>query len=177
MRDFAKYLNPGRYYLSLAKLTIPYCQMLFGNTSRDEIKAQFLQQNFAGYSRSELVRKGKEFYLKRVKKCYPSALEWLAQEQRENTKFLILSGSCHPWLQPFADDFGAELICTELAFQNDICSGLIRGKNMTGEVKKEALKFYFLKNSDIAYSIAFGDQNSDAISGALADEYHQNYFH
>ncbi len=177
MRHFARSLNAGKYYLSLAKLSIPYLQMLFGNGSRDELKALFLKYNFAGYSATELNDKGRQFYDKSIKRCYPSALEWVAREQRENTKLLILSGSCHPWLKPFARAFGADLICTELAYENDICTGEWIGKNMTGATKKEALQAYLQQHPEITYSIAFGDQKSDAISGALADEYHQNYFH
>jgi len=177
MQDFARFLNAGKYYLSLVKLALPYIQLLFGNGSRDKLKALFLKYNFAGYSEKELNEKGKQFYDKHVKKCYPSALEWIAKEQRENTQFLIISGSCPPWLRPFSRAFGAELICTELIFEKDICTGKWLGKNMTGAAKKEALASYLKQHPDVDYSIAFGDQNSDAISGVLADEYHQNYFH
>lgn len=177
MRDFARFLHPGKYYLSLLKLAIPYIQLLFGNTSRDEIKALFLKYNFAGYTQSKLNEKGTKFYDKSVKRCYPSALEWIAREQRENSKLVILSGSCHPWLKPFARAFGADLICTELAYENDICQGHWIGKNLTGYAKKEALQAYLHQHPEVNYSIAFGDQKSDAISGTLADEYHQNYFH
>ncbi|MCR9173831.1 MAG: HAD-IB family phosphatase [bacterium] len=177
MRDFARFLNPGRYYFSLLKLLFVYLQVLTNNASRDDLKALFLKYNFQGYSEQELNEKGKKFYDKYVKRCYPSALEWIAREQRENTKLLILSGSCPPWLRPFSRAFGADLICTELSYENDICTGKWIGKNMTGEAKYEALKHYLSQFPEVDYSIAFGDKKSDAISGALADEYHQNYFH
>ncbi|XOV69295.1 MAG: HAD family hydrolase [Fluviicola sp.] len=177
MRDFARFLNPFRYYLSLFKLLFPYLQMLSGNASRDDLKALFLKHNFAGYSEEELNEKGDQFYDKYVKRCYPSALEWIAKEQRENTRFLILSGSCTPWLRPFSRAFGADLICTELSFDNNACTGEWKDKNMTGHTKHEALKNYLQQHPEVRYSIAFGDSKSDAISGALADEYHQNYFH
>lgn len=177
MRDFARYMHPGKYYFSLLKLLFPYLQMVSGNASRDDVKALFLKYNFAGYSEQELNEKGTKFYEKYVKRCYPSALEWIAKEQRENTKLLILSGSCPPWLRPFARAFGADLICTELSYENEICTGEWIGKNMTGYAKHEALENYLQQHPEVSYAIAMGDQKSDAISGALADEYHQNYFH
>jgi len=177
MRDFARFLNPVRYYFSLLKMLFPYLQMLTGNASRNDIKALFLKYNFAGYSEQELNEKGKTFYNKYVKQCYPSALDWIANEQRENTKLLILSGSCPPWLRPFSRAFGADLICTELSYENDVCTGEWIEKNMTGYAKREALETYLNQHPEVGYSIALGDQKSDAISGALADEYHQNYFH
>ena len=73
--------------------------------------------------------------------------------------------------------FGADLICTELAYENEVCTGKWIGKNMTGYAKREALEKYLQQHPEVSYSIALGDKKSDAISGALADEYHQNYFH
>lgn len=177
MRDFARFINPWRYYISLLRLMIPYLQLMFNSASRNDLKAAFLRYNFSGYSEKELNEKGVKFYEKYVKHCYPSALEWIAKEQREDTKLLILSGSCPPWLRPFSSAFGADLICTELEFENDICTGKWLGKNMTGYAKREALESYLQQHSEINYSIAMGDKKSDAISGALADEYYQNYFH
>ena len=54
MRDFARFLNPVRYYISLLKLSFPYIQMLTGNASRNDLKSLFLKYNFAGYSEQEL---------------------------------------------------------------------------------------------------------------------------
>jgi hypothetical protein len=48
---------------------------------------------------------------------------------------------------------------------------------MTGHTKKEALAKYLEQQETINYTLSFGDRNSDALAGALADEYHQNYFH
>ena len=48
---------------------------------------------------------------------------------------------------------------------------------MTGYAKREALEKYLQQHPEVSYSIALGDKKSDARSGALADEYHQNYFH
>lgn len=177
MREFARFIHPGKYYLSLVKLIIPYIQLLFGTGSRDNIKALFLQYNFKGYSKDELTVKGHQFYEKYKGRCYSSAISWIEKEKREHTQLLILSGSCAPWLHPFSLAFGADLVCTELAFENSICSGDWIGQNMTGPAKKVALSNYLKQHPDISYTIAFGDQKSDAISGAIADEYHENYFH
>lgn len=177
MRDFAKFLNPGRYYLSMLKLLVPYFQLVFGNTTRDALKAEFLAHNFTGYRESELNEKGLLFFDKYRNRCYRSAVNWIERERREGTQILILSGSCTPWLQAFANYFGADLVCTRLDFSEGTCNGKWIGKNITGQAKKEALAAYLQKQTDITYSMAFGNQDSDAISGALVDEYRQNYFH
>lgn len=177
MREFAHFLNPAKYYFSLLKLLIPYIQFLFGNGDRDDLKELFLKSNFTGITRDQFTLKGRQFYEKNRNRCYPSAISWIEREKSESTQLLILSGSCTPWLLPFSRAFSADLICTQLAFENDICTGEWIGKNMTGITKKEALAAYLQQHPEIDYIIAFGDQKSDAISGVLADEYHENYFH
>jgi HAD superfamily hydrolase (TIGR01490 family) len=177
MRDFAKFLNPKQYYVSLIKLVVPYLKYVSGQLQRDDLKAAFLRLNFTGYPESELFEKGRAFAKGRLNRCYKTAVRWIAQEQNEGTRILILSGSCTPWLQPFADHFNADLICTELEFENGASTGKWKGKNMTGHTKKEALAKYLEQQETINYTLSFGDRNSDALAGALADEYHQNYFH
>ena len=178
MRDFARFLHPVKYYISLIKLLGPYIQFLSGNGSRDQIKALFLQSNFAGYSEEKLNEKGRQFFEKNKTKCYVSAVNWIQNEQTNGTRFVLLSGSCRPWLQPFAKHFNADLICTELEYDEySKCTGKWKEQNVTGKAKKIALKHYLKNIEQPYYSIAFGNQKSDAISGELADEYHENYFH
>ena len=178
MRDYARFLNPVKYYISLIKLLGPYIQFLSGNGSRDQVKALFLQSNFAGYSEEELHEKGRQFFEKNRAKCYVSALNWIQTEQTNGTRLVILSGSCRPWLLPFAEHFNADLICTELEYdEHSKSTGKWKAKNLTGKAKKEALKNYLKTIDQPIYSIAFGNQKSDALSGELADEYRENYFH
>jgi len=177
MRDFARFLNPGRYYLSMLKLLIPNLQLLFGATTKNALKAQFIEHNFTGYSKTALEEKGQLFFEKNSNKCYSSAVHWMEQERKQGTQILILSGSCRPWLQPFAAYFSADLICTELAYKDDTSTGQWTDQNLSGLAKKEALALYLQEQTDITYSMAFGNQDSDAIAGTLVDEYRQNYFH
>lgn len=178
MPDFAKFINPGKYYLSLAQLLIPYLQVVFGSASRNSLKARFLASNFSGISDSDLKQKGEEFFKKYRKRCYPSAINWIERERGNGYKILILSGSCKEWLQPFADAFGAEIIATELSYDAEQkCTGVWKGENLVGTEKLTALRKFLSESEDFEYIIGFGDRKSDLHLKEAVNEFHLNYFH
>lgn len=178
MRDFAKFINPGKYYLSLAQLLIPYLQVTFGSASRNSLKAKFLQSNFAGISASDLKVKGDAFFEKYQKRCYPSAINWMKKERANGYQILILSGSCKEWLQPFANAFEAEIVSTELSYDTENkCTGSWKGENLVGPEKLNALKRYLSESGEFEYIIGFGDRKSDLHLKEAVNEFHLNYFH
>ena len=175
MRDFARYLNPAVYLFSIAVVALPAALTFVGVGSRDSLKKVFLRINFGKQSREVLQKKGLQFFELNKKRYFAKALNWII-ENKSDTRMIIVSGSCPEWLQPFADDLGAELLCTELSYdENGICTGEWVDENITGEGKVRIVK----QVVDLeAYSkiLAFGDQKSDAHLTEIADEFHLNYF-
>lgn len=178
MLDFAKFNNQRKYFISLIQISIPYLMYLFGATSREELKATFVANNFTGFSKSALQEKGKAFHEVKKKNCFLSAVRWMENEKREGTKLLILSGSFPEWVKPFADEFGAELISTEFIYESGgRNTGKWKGKNVAGPVKRELLQSYLDKEEKFDYIMAFGNSKSDGELAPIVDEYHRNYFY
>lgn len=175
MRDFARFLNPIVYLFSMTIVVFPTILFLVGLGSRDSVKKVFLRINFGKKSKELLYKKGLEFFLLYKKRYFKKALEWI-EKNKVDTRLLIVSGSCHEWLQPFADDLNAELLCTELEYdQNDICTGFWKNENVTGEGKVRIVR-KFIQLKEYSNIVAFGDQKSDSCLSVIADEFYLNYF-
>lgn len=178
MLDFAKFNSSKKYILSTFQIMLPYLMVLFGASSRNDLKAAFIKNNFNGLSKTDLLEKGKAFHKAHKKRCYLSAVRWMENEKREGTKLLILSGSFPEWLKPFADEFKAELISTQFLYgENNINLGSWKEKNVTGFVKREMLQSYLDREDKFDYIMAFGNSKSDEELAPIVDEYHRNYFY
>lgn len=176
MLDFARFLDPSQYRRSMLFLSFRYLGLLFGTTSRNDLKASFLELNFNGRTREELEQKGREFFEKYGENCFSSALRWI-ESAREDHDLIVISGSCTEWLSPFSSNFGSELVSTELVYdKNNVCTGLWKGENMTGKAKVDALRKHIDATGPYSYIIGFGDQKSDILLEELCDEFHLNYF-
>lgn len=177
MLDFARFLDRKRYLKSLVRIAIPLAFSRVGIVSRTKVKHQFLRFNLQGYSKSELLQQGREFFLKNESKIFPEAREFLKQHSEETTECLILSGSSAEWLQPFAEMWNAELLCTQLHYDaTGSCSGLLPNQNIVGEAKVEALEKFIAARGIDSHIIAFGNTKSDQALRAICTEYHHKKF-
>jgi HAD superfamily phosphoserine phosphatase-like hydrolase len=175
MRDFARYLNPAIYLFSIVVIVFPALINALGIGSRDGLKRIFLRINFGRQTKEVMQEKGRAFFELNKKKCFKKAVDWIAENKAE-MHIIIVSGSCHEWLQPFADDFGLELLCTELAYDDHgNCSGEWVDGNITGKDKVRVVK-NAVEIQSYDEIIAFGDQKSDALLSEIASEFHMNYF-
>ena len=175
MRDYARYLNPTIYLFSIAVIVFPAIFSAIGVGSRDRIKRIFLRINFGRQTKGTMEEKGRAFFELNKKRCFKKAVDWITENKAE-MRIVIVSGSCHEWLQPFADDFGVELICTELAYDaNGNCKGEWVDGNITGQDKVRVVK-NAVDVQSFDEIIAFGDQKSDALLSEIASEFHMNYF-
>lgn len=174
MRDFAKFLSPSRYYFSLFLISVPYLLSIAKIIHRNQIKRIFLYTNFRNFSAEELAEKGESFFQKYRSKLFPSFLTYF-DENRANTSFVILSGSCKEWVLPFAKELDVPLITTELHYSKGKTTGTWLGENLVGEEKRNAIsKHYALSEYDEI--IAFGDTKSDRALEAICTDFHFRYF-
>jgi HAD superfamily phosphoserine phosphatase-like hydrolase len=174
MRDFAKFLNPLRYYYSLFLISIPYLLSCCRLIHRNNIKKIFLFINFRNYSPQLLTEQGELFFQEFRAKLLPSFLTYF-KKNKDQGAFVILSGSCKEWLLPFADELNIPLIATKLRYRNNKSTGSWRGENLVGKEKKKAIeRFYSL--SDYDEIIAFGDTNSDRELEPICTTFHFRYF-
>lgn len=175
MRDFARFLNPAIYLFSIAVVAFPAALTFSGLGSRDSLKKIFLRINFGKQSKELLEQKGFEFFKAHKHRYFKRALDWIEKNKSE-TRIIIVSGSCPEWLQPFADELGAELLSTKLAYdENNVCTGEWADENVTGEAKIRIVKSS-VKLEEYDHVVGFGDQKSDMCLTEITDEFHLNYF-
>lgn len=175
MLDFARLLNPKKYRRSMVLIfcLLPFYWVLPGY--RDLLKIRFLQMNFAGIERRTLEEKGGLFHELNRENCFPKALSWLKEVDREMHEIVLVSASCREWLQPFAAEWKIKLICTELEYRNERCTGRWIGQNLRGMEKVKAVREK-LDLSNYATVVAYGNERSDLAFREIAQRVEINYF-
>lgn len=175
MLDFARFLNKNRSRLSFLFIAIPYVLSFFNIVSRNKVKQLFIKKNFKGYSESFLKQKGLDFFEEYKHKISPDFLKYISVNN-ENDTSVILSGSCPEWLTPFSEFLKFSLYSTELLYNsNNICTGSLKGKNITGLEKVELIK-QKINLEEFEEIIAFGDSKSDKLLEEVCTTFHYRYF-
>ncbi len=90
----------------------------------------------------------------------PKALTEIKKLKELNAEVVIVSASAANWLQQWANEMGAKLICTNLVIKNEKLTGNIDGENCHGEEKvKRINSAYDLSQYDEIY--CYGDSSGD----------------
>lgn len=90
----------------------------------------------------------------------PKALIEIKKLQELNAEVVIVSASAANWLQQWANEIDAKLICTHLVIKNEKLTGNIEGENCHGEEKVKRIKAeYDLAQYDEIY--CYGDTSGD----------------
>jgi phosphatidylglycerophosphatase C len=143
----------------------------FGNFDNSSLKAAILAHFFKGNSQNEMLLLGEKYYLEKMPLFLKKEmLLTITNHKNENTDFALVSASIDCWLLPFAKEHNMTLICTELAYKNDIFTGFFATPNCNFDEKARRINLHFdLEN----YSkiIAFGNSEGDRAMFDLADEY------
>lgn len=175
MLDFARFLNLKRYRFSFLVIAIPYALSLLNLISRNKVKQLFIKTNFKDYSETILKQKGLDFFKENKHKISPDFLKYISVNN-ENDTTVILSGSCPEWLSPFSEFLKLSLYSTELLYNSDnVCTGNLKGKNITGLEKVELIKQKF-NLEEFEQIIAFGDSKSDKLLEEICTTFHYRYF-
>lgn len=174
--DFAKFCSSKRYYKSLFAIILPLIACKMGLYSRDKMKLIFLRINFSPYTKHLLFEKGQTFFKEHQNKLYTSAVAYIQQSDRTNTRLVILSASSEEWLKPFCEFLGCELISTKLQYsQEKTFTGQFEGENCVGIQKLKALETQ-IDLSNYVEIIVFGNSKSDLLLKQIATSYHHCYF-
>ena len=90
----------------------------------------------------------------------PKALNEIKKLKELNAEVVIVSASAANWLQQWANEVGAKLICTNLQIKNEKLTGNIEGENCHGEEKAKRINAaYDLSQYDEIY--CYGDSSGD----------------
>ncbi len=90
----------------------------------------------------------------------PQALEKIAWHREQGHQLVVVSASFPYWLEPWCQDSGMELICTEMEELNGFLTGRLKTQNCFGPEKVRRIQAqYDLGQYDMIY--AYGDTRGD----------------
>ncbi len=141
-----------------------------GLVSGVRVRAAIVRVGFKDHSVEALERAGaafaKEFLPTAMRPEMVARLEW---HRARGDRVVIVSGGLGAYLRPWADAQGLELLCSELAERDGICTGGFAGAQCVSAEKARRVCLSLDLN---AYSCvhAYGDTPEDADLLALADE-------
>jgi HAD superfamily phosphoserine phosphatase-like hydrolase len=138
--------------------------------SNEAGKKALLHFFFGDYHRSRLEQTGEAF----CRQMLPGILrrdllEKLRAARAQGDKIAIVSASADVWLRPFCEAEGFELLCTELAYEQDVFRGYFATPNCNGVEKARRITAAF-RLHDFMRIIAYGNSRGDEAMFALADE-------
>jgi HAD superfamily hydrolase (TIGR01490 family) len=144
-------------------------QVWLGRASRDRFKALLIGRLFPAQSVAELRRIGAEHAAVIASLCRPAALERIRWHKAQGHRLVMVSASLSFYLEPIAQQLGFDdLLCTELAASEGVCSGELQGENCRAAEKVRRLQSLLGKLED--YEIyAYGDSDGDTEMLAVAD--------
>lgn len=149
---------------------------LAGLFPRQKLKESFLKFFFGGKKKDELEDLGRSFvhdHLPRI--IRKEALELIFKLKNEDQEVAMVSASMDFWLEPFADQYGISLICSQAEYENDIFTGKLMGKNCRGMEKVNRIKDrYDLERYSEVH--AYGDSNADRPMLNIAEYEHWKPF-
>ncbi len=171
--DFAEFVvgtTRSKFYLALVSPVISL--MKLGILKRADAKVMFLKLHFKGRSSTELSTLARSYLQHSIQSglLREKALEQIKNVQLSGHRVCIVSASLDFWLQPFAEHFNADLLCTRGAFQDEQFTGWLDGENCNYQEKASRILAQF-NLSEFSRVVAYGDSKGDQAMFDLADEH------
>lgn len=125
------------------------------------IKQKIIYRFFKGYSEEYFQNIASNFVDKKIPNIIrESALKKLIWHKEQNHEVVIVSASFKNWLKIWCEQYGIELLCTELEVKNGTLTGYFFKPNCHGLEKVHRIEEkYELNNYSQIY--AYGDSSGD----------------
>lgn len=147
--------------------------VIIGN--KQKAKEKLLSTLFLDKTRIELEFIGQQFFDYILKyKLRPKAIEKLITLNEQKIPTILLSASCDVWLKPLANYLSADLICTELAYEDEKYTGHFATPNCKGDEKIKRLTSKY-PLSDYEYT-CYGNSKSDKKLQPISNAFYYRYF-
>lgn len=141
-----------------------------GKWSNELAKAAVFAVFFRGKSETDLRAIGQAFVQQKVPSILrPELLSRLQVAEAQGETVVIVSASSDLWLQPFCQEYGFGLLCTQLEFVAGKYTGRFATPNCKGEEKVRRIKETY-DLSAFGKIIAYGNSAGDHAMYELADE-------
>ncbi len=159
-----------RFFLSLFQIAPVVLGYVLGKVGNREIKESLLSRTVGGWDEDLLIRKGKEFAIKRLPLLVRSeALERIEWHRARGDRIVLVSASLIYYLRPWAETIGIkDVIGVELEVQGGKITGRLLGENCYGKEKVRRIKSSLCIES-FGKIYAYGDSRGDADMLSLAD--------
>ena len=175
--DFMKYSKGKlRCYWALF-IFLPQILYYSFRSKRGEVaKRNVMSFLFRGMSESKLRQLGHLY----AKEALPQillkgALREIQQLQKQNFRIIVISASFDIWIQPWTEQMGLELLCTNLEFVNEKFTGNFATPNCNGIEKVRRIK-KVLKPEEYNPIYGYGNSDGDRPMLAIADEQYYRKF-
>lgn len=150
--------GPVKFLKGVLKL---FLRRLSGPIERREAKQILAQATLKGLSLDRFKTSSDEFAKLFLSLAINSSqLAALNRHREKGDRLLIVSASPRLYLESLVNQFGVELIATELIVTDGIISGEIKGENCRGPEKVRRIS-EVLKISDYTSISAYGDSDGD----------------
>ena len=184
--DFDGTLTTGDTFGAFLWYSVPLGRLIFGcfrllaqvprflferrKLRAERAKAGILYAFLGGKSRTTLHELGRRFYRNRLQTMLrPTLLDTLRQYKNAGDTVVVVSASMDIWLQPFCEAEDIGLICTMLAYENDVFNGAFSTPNCNREEKPRRIRDAF-DLEQFSSVVAYGNSSGDAAMFALAQE-------
>jgi phosphatidylglycerophosphatase C len=171
--DFMKFVSsPIQYYWKFLLFLPNFIFAYVGIYKNSEIKEKFIAAFLKGKSKKETEILAKNYSQSIEEIMRPNAKKLLQSlKNDENSIVYIVSASLDIWLQPIAEKFKANLICTQSLYENEIYTGSFSSPNCNFHEKKKRI-LEKINPKEFKKIIAYGDSKGDLAMFSLADETH-----
>ena len=171
MFEFIRFTHGGaRLFVGLLRLSPQLIGFKLGKLDRKSAKEKLLSYFYKGYSQGRLEEWGAEFCEKRIPAILrPKALKRLQWHREQGNALYLITASLSIWTRAWAEQHGLQLLASEPAFEEELFSGQLSGKNCHGPQKVLRLEAA-LAGQRIEKSYAYGDSSGDRELLEWADE-------
>lgn len=159
-----------RLYLGMIWLLPMLIRFKLGLKDRQQAKEQLLDHFFGGMQETKLKQLAEAFCSEKLPQMLRrEMIERLQWHQEQAHRCLLVSASLDLWLQPFADSYQLELLCTRAQFSDGKYTRSFRSPNCYGPEKVKRIQAA-LEGQPVYFSYAYGDSNGDREMLAWADD-------
>lgn len=144
--------------------------------SGHKIKEQLLSYYFKNKSSHEFQKLGEEYAQHRLSEIiYPKALDKINWHKNQGHKVVVVTASIAQWVEPWCNQHNLELIATEVAIEDGILTGKLKGKNCIG-IEKVNRIYEAYDVQYITYSYGYGNSSGDRELLAMVNEKYYKLF-
>ncbi|MBD3673130.1 MAG: haloacid dehalogenase-like hydrolase [Planctomycetaceae bacterium] len=150
-------------YLALTEMPVRIAAYL-ARLQRDyEVKERLLTSFFRGVPQA-IIQQHTVWFCQNwlPRNLHPIGLRHLQEHQQSNHRILLVSASPDLYVREVAETLGIkEVLCTEVEFDRESCTGRLQGKNCKGVEKVTRVARYLESESAPPSSFAYGDSSHD----------------